>query len=251
MPDPFPNKSTVDDIRARFDADVARFSNLETGQSATVDAAIAMSLVTEAAAGVTPNATSALDLGCGAGNYTLKLLQRLPGLDVTLVDLSQPMLDAATKRIDEQRGSGGEAKATDEPRITALQGDLRELRFEAETFDIVLAAAVLHHLRSEEEWLAAFANIHRWLRPGGGFWVFDMVSQDHAALEAIMRRRYGQYLSDFKDEAYRDHVFDYIEMEDTPRSLAFQLDMMRRVGFEHTAVLHYNSGFAAFGAWRD
>ena len=44
------SKSTVEDIRQRFDADVERFSNLETGQSATVDAPLAMSLVTEAAA---------------------------------------------------------------------------------------------------------------------------------------------------------------------------------------------------------
>jgi tRNA (cmo5U34)-methyltransferase len=29
-------KSTVDEIRQRFDADVERFSNLETGQSATL-----------------------------------------------------------------------------------------------------------------------------------------------------------------------------------------------------------------------
>ena len=31
-------KSTMEQIRARFDRDVERFSNLETGQSATVDA---------------------------------------------------------------------------------------------------------------------------------------------------------------------------------------------------------------------
>lgn len=31
-------KSTVEEIRQRFDADVERFSNLETGQSATVGA---------------------------------------------------------------------------------------------------------------------------------------------------------------------------------------------------------------------
>jgi hypothetical protein len=30
-------KSTVEEIRRRFDADVERFSNLDTGQSATVD----------------------------------------------------------------------------------------------------------------------------------------------------------------------------------------------------------------------
>jgi tRNA (cmo5U34)-methyltransferase len=47
-------KSTVDEIRQRFDADVERFSNLETGQSATIDAPLAMALVAEAA--TTPTA---------------------------------------------------------------------------------------------------------------------------------------------------------------------------------------------------
>ena len=61
-------KSTVDEIRARFDSDVERFSNLETGQSATVDAPLAMDLVTEAAAVSTPHASRLLDVGCGAGN---------------------------------------------------------------------------------------------------------------------------------------------------------------------------------------
>src|SRR6478735_9486696 len=92
-------KSTVDEIRQRFDADVERFSNLETGQSATVDAPLAMNLVAAAAAATTPLASHVLDVGCGAGNYTLKLLQRIPNLDVTLVDLSRPMLNRAVERL--------------------------------------------------------------------------------------------------------------------------------------------------------
>ena len=59
-------KSTVEEIRQRFDADVERFSNLETGQSATVDAPLVMALVAEAAAATTPHARHALDVGCGA-----------------------------------------------------------------------------------------------------------------------------------------------------------------------------------------
>src|SRR4051794_34578866 len=92
-------KSTVDEIRQRFDADVERFSNLDTGQSATVDAPRALALIAQAAAVTTPQARAVLDVGCGAGNYTLKLLERLPNLDVTLIDLSQPMLDRAQQRI--------------------------------------------------------------------------------------------------------------------------------------------------------
>ena len=92
-------KSTVNEIRQRFDADVERFSNLDTGQSATVDAPLAMALIAQAAAVTTPQARHVLDVGCGAGNYTLKLLERLPNLDVTLIDLSQPMLDRARERV--------------------------------------------------------------------------------------------------------------------------------------------------------
>jgi tRNA (cmo5U34)-methyltransferase len=62
-------KSTVEELRRRFDADVERFSNLETGQSATVDAPLAMALVAEAAAATTPNARHVLDVGCGAGTW--------------------------------------------------------------------------------------------------------------------------------------------------------------------------------------
>src|SRR5690606_5823787 len=99
MPDPFEDKSTVDEIRRRFDNDVERFSNLETAQQATIDAPLVMELVTASAASVTPQATSMLDIGCGAGNYTLKLLERLRRLEVTLVDLSRPMLTRAVERI--------------------------------------------------------------------------------------------------------------------------------------------------------
>lgn len=72
-------KSTVRQIRARFDQDVNRFSNLETGQSATVDAPLMLELVAEAASAVTPQARALLDIGCGAGNYALKLLWTIAG----------------------------------------------------------------------------------------------------------------------------------------------------------------------------
>lgn len=64
----------------------------------------------------------------------------------------------------------------------------------------------------------------------------------------MMWRRYGEYLTNFKNGAYRDHVFAYIEKEDTPRPLMFQLDMLREVGFSQIEILHKNGCFAAFGA---
>lgn len=134
-------KSTVDQVRQRFDKDVERFSNLETGQSATVDSPLTMELIAQAATAVGPHATHVLDVGCGAGNYTIKLLQFLPNLNVTLVDLSQPMLDRAVERV----------KPVIEGEVVAVQADIRELDLDSSSFDIILAASVLHHLREDEE----------------------------------------------------------------------------------------------------
>ena len=150
------DKSTVEEIRQRFDADVERFSNLETGQSATVDAPLAMSLIAEVAAATTPKATSVLDVGCGAGNYTLKLLERLPNLNVTLIDLSHPMLDRAVARI----------QAVTSGNIEAIQGDIREIDIGLQRHDIILAASVLHHLRDDSQWRSVFAKFFDGLATG-------------------------------------------------------------------------------------
>ncbi len=231
-------KSTVEEIRQRFDHEVERFSNLQTGQSATVDAPLAMALVAEAAACATPQARHVLDVGCGAGNYSLRLLEKLPNRDVTLVDLSRPMLDRATERV--QRATAGS--------VVAIQGDIREVPLGEGRFDIILAAAVLHHLRDDAQWQSVFAAFHRALRPGGSFWVFDLVESSVPGVQRLMWRKYGEYLTEFRDEAYRDHVFAYVEKEDTPRPLVFQLDLLRQVGFSQVDVLHKNVCFAAFGA---
>ena len=231
-------KSTPEQIRQRFDNDVERFSNLETGQSATIDAPLVLELITSAAAAINPKASHVLDVGCGAGNYTLKLLEKLPALtSITLMDLSRPMLDRAQQRI----------AAASSASITPMQGDVRELHLRESQFDVILAAAVLHHLRGEREWEAVFAKFHSALRPGGSLWIFDLVSHELAPVQELMWRRYGEYLAGLRDEAYRDHVFAYIEQEDSPRPLTWQLNLLQRVGFARVEVLHKNSCFAAFG----
>jgi tRNA (cmo5U34)-methyltransferase len=236
-----PEKSTVEQIRQRFDNDVERFSSLETGQTTTVDASLALDLIATAAAITTPDARRVLDIGCGAGNYTLKLLQSLPDLDVILVDLSRPMLDRAVQRVGDV--TSGE--------VVTHQADIRELPLEEDSCDIILAAAVFHHLRGDQEWRDVFAKCYRALRPGGSIWISDLIEHATPGVQALMWTRYGEYLTSLRDEAYRDFAFGYIEQEDTPRSLLFQVDLLRAVGFDTVEILHKNSCFAAFGAVKD
>ncbi len=144
------NKSTIEEIRERFDNDVERFSNLDTGQVSTIDADISLELITEAAKSIKPKALNILDIGCGAGNYTLKMLSKLPNLNCTLIDLSKPMLDRAFERVSDKTTG----------HVVIIQGDIRDVELPANHFDIILAGAVLHHLREESDWEFVFAKLH-------------------------------------------------------------------------------------------
>lgn len=70
---PLEKKSTIDEIRDRFDNEVKRFANLQTGQTATMDAPLAMELITNGAVSSCKTIKDVLDIGCGVGNNTLKL----------------------------------------------------------------------------------------------------------------------------------------------------------------------------------
>ena len=232
------NKSTVDEIRQRFDDDVERFSNIETGQTATVDAPLAMELITQAAFRSTRRIQRVLDIGCGAGNNTLKLSHYVSPFDCDLVDLSLPMLERARERIS-QINTGS---------ITIFQGDFRIIDLPEQGYDVILAAAVLHHLRDEQDWEATFRKIHRLTKPGGSVWITDLVSHETEAVQSLMWERYAEYLSSVGGESYKDKVFAYIDKEDSPRPVTYQMDLLRNVGFAHVELLHKNSCFAAFGA---
>lgn len=230
-------KSTVEEIRDRFDNDVERFSNLETGQAVTIDAPLHLELLTQAAAVTAPHARQVLDIGCGAGNYSLKLLQRLPDRDFTLLDLSRPMLDRAAQRV-------GAATAGN---IVTVQSDIREADLGASRFDIIMAAQCLHHLRAEAEWRDVFKRIYAALKIGGSFWIADTLIHEGDAVARIMQDRFGDHLIQLGGGTLRDKVFAYVEKEDTPRPLTFQLDLLREVGFTHIDVLHKHNRFASFG----
>ena len=238
MDRPLKKKSSVSEIKARFDIDVERFSNLETGQTATIDATLAMELITQAAFKSTRSIRRALDIGCGAGNNTIKLSQYAAPFDCDLVDLSLPMLKKARERIS----------AVNTGTIRTFQGDFREADLPEQSYDVIIAAAVLHHLRDDQDWESAFSKIYRLTAPGGSVWITDLVSHETGPVQSMMWERYGEYLCSFGGEDYRAKVFDYIDKEDSPRPVTYQLDLLRKVGFAHVELLHKNSCFAAFGA---
>lgn len=230
-------KSSIEEIRARFDQDVERFSNLDTGQLSTIDAQVSLELITEAAKRIVPQAKQVLDIGCGAGNYTLKMLSKLPHLNCTLVDLSLPMLRKAEERVS-QIAKG---------KVKCIQEDIRVAELEDHGYDIILAGAVLHHLRDDEDWESTFTKLYHLLKPGGCLMISDLITQENPILNEYTWERYGDYLEALVDKEYRQKVLAYVDKEDSPRSMSYQLELMKKVGFSSTEILHKNMCFGAFG----
>ncbi|QYY36507.1 class I SAM-dependent methyltransferase [Ruficoccus sp. ZRK36] len=241
MSTPLDKKSSNAQIQARFDADVERFSNLETGQQAVIDAPLMLELISALAPKVVPQARTLLDIGCGAGNNTIKILRQLPGLDCDLLDLSANMLERAAERVNAEKSGT----------VRTFCGDFRALSLPTGHYDLIVAAAVLHHLRDEEDWRQGFRKIYELLAPGGALFVSDMFFHEDPQVHAAMWTRYGEYLCTLGGEEYRDKVFAYIDQEDSPRDLTFQLELMREVGFSKIDILHKNSCFGAYVAIKD
>lgn len=230
------DKSTVEEIRRRFDADVERFSKLETGQQAAMDACVILDVVARSAACHVQPHGRLLDLGCGAGNFTLQVLSHVSPLECVLVDLSRPMLERAEQRV----------KAVNSCPVKTVQSDLRLLSFQPASFDLILAGQVLHHLRESTEWETMYGRFHEWLSPGGTLFVADFIAFDDPGIQELMLGRYAQHLVNLGGQEYRDKVLAYCDAEDSPRSTKYQLGLLSQSGFAEFDILHKNALFAAF-----
>lgn len=100
-----------------------------------------------------------LDLGCGAGRHAFALARA--GCAVVALDESMQECSAVSAVLAAMRSAG---ELPGDGCATALRADAFRLPFADATFDGVVAAEVLEHLRDDR---AAMAELARVLRPGG------------------------------------------------------------------------------------
>jgi SAM-dependent methyltransferase len=105
-----------------------------------------------------PETSRILDLGCGTGYTTLKLLAR--GFAVTGVDLSREMVAGLQERVAD----------SDAERLRLEVSDVESfLNNESTMYDAVVASALLHHLYDYEK---VIQKIAARLVPGGRLLIF-------------------------------------------------------------------------------
>ena len=97
-----------------------------------------------------------LEVPVGTGVLTMPIYKELPKADVTCLDYSADMMNAAKRKAD----------AAGIQNITFRQGDVGALPFEDASFDIVLSMNGFHAFPDKE---AAYRETFRVLKPGGTF----------------------------------------------------------------------------------
>ncbi|GAA0230692.1 methyltransferase domain-containing protein [Haladaptatus pallidirubidus] len=187
-----------------------------------------------------PESGHVLDVGGAAGRYACWLAER--GYDVTLVDVSAKQVELARENAD-KRGL--------EAQISAEQGDVRDLRFEADRFDAVCClGGPLSHVVDDAERATAMAELRRVASTDSP--VFVSVIGRFAAIRDILKftldashrllapiAEDGKY-TEARVEEYSDgegwaecHFFRADEFESELESAGFEVEQL--VGLEGVA----------------
>jgi ubiquinone/menaquinone biosynthesis C-methylase UbiE len=103
-----------------------------------------------------------VDIGCGPGYLIADILRAFPQLSVIGVDIAEEMLQRAADNLS-ALGFG--------ERSSFRQGDIHELPFGNGSVDFVVSTLSLHHWSEPTK---AVSEVHRVLKPGSRFLLFDL-----------------------------------------------------------------------------
>ena len=179
-----------------------------------------------------------LDLGCGDGALTARILEQSPGASVTLVDFSDEMLRRARLRF------------ADDARVRSVRQDLNAGLPDdlgAKRFDAVVSCYAIHHVQPENH-ARLFRQIRGALRAGGVFLWGDRFQGESPAIAAWEMDRWAAWMAERAKEKFgmdrspaevlqRQREFDD-ELGGPYGSIWAARDELKRAGFTHLDCLY-------------
>jgi demethylmenaquinone methyltransferase/2-methoxy-6-polyprenyl-1,4-benzoquinol methylase len=112
-----------------------------------------------------------LDLACGTGDLCFQMMQRYPRAEVFGVDLTPEMIQLAKERSSQHQ-------------ITCHfeEGDISNLRYQSESFDIITAS---YAFRNAPLLIETVKGVSRLLKPGGVLGIIEFAKPDNRLLQNI------------------------------------------------------------------
>lgn len=177
-----------------------------------------------------------LDLGAGAGLLSAMIAEAFPKAQLTLFDLTPEMLMIARQRL----------KAFGK-RVRFVTADFAAAP--SKSYDAVVSALAIHHLPDSGK-RHLFADILKYLTPGGVFINADQVAGETAAIDHRSRQMWIKGARELK-VAERDlnAALDRMK-QDLPATVGQQLGWMRECGFIEVACAYRNLIFAVLSGMK-
>lgn len=229
----------MEEIRQHFDSEAVSFDEnivrLIPYYESMVDA-----LVSSLPFG-TDDAFSFLDLGCGTGTVSARILRAFPRARVTCLDIAENMLAMARSKL------GGFVDEGGTPRADYVHADFASWS-SSRPFDAIVSSLALHHLPDDDSKRALFRKAFALLSPGGVFRNADIVLSSDADLQALNMRRWREYMLRSVSAREIDEKWMVSHAsEDRPAVLADQLDWLMYGGFVNVDVIWKYYNFAVYG----
>lgn len=171
-----------------------------------------------------------LDIGAGTGLFSACILEKFPQARMTLMDISENMLELARQRF-----AGRE-------NIRYVVSDYSRAELGG-SYDICCSALSIHHLITEDKRLL-FHKIYAALAPGGMF-----VNADQADGESLyFRKRHLEYWNEFLQngplgKADHEEILKRRDLLDKNEKLSVQLQWLHECGFADVDVVYKNRTF--------
>ncbi|MEH1828494.1 MAG: methyltransferase domain-containing protein [Nostoc sp.] len=192
-----------------------------------------------------------LELGCGTGELSLKILNRFPDAQVIALDYSPRMLQFAQDKITavgyKQRWTGIQADFGD------WANNPEKLDIDSK-FDVCVSSLAIHHLQDEMK-LKLFERIAASLTQDGCFWNADPTLPESPALAEVYKAareewavEQGINLIEIRAKRATSTTQGY-SSQDQLASLDAHLQMLSKAGFKTVAVPWKYYGLAVFGGW--
>jgi len=118
---------------------------------------------------------SFLDVGCGTGDSSIKLIERCPEASVIGIDPSPYMLDVARNKLSSRNL---------ESKIQFILGDMLALQFASNTFDGVVTCFCIRNVTDRKKGLS---EVYRVLKPRGRFFVVELTEPEGFLMRPLFR----------------------------------------------------------------
>ncbi|UHA75436.1 class I SAM-dependent methyltransferase [Paenibacillus sp. 481] len=175
---------------------------------------------------------SILDLGAGTGLFSSMVLQKYPTSQITLVDLSEKMLEGARARFHPLDN------------IQYVVGDYTNLNF-PQSYDIVISSLSIHHLTHTAK-RQLFSTVYQSLHDGGIFVNADQVAGHNSQNDDYYKRRWLAHINE--SGLTEESINASVERRklDINAKLGDQINWMEQAGFHDVDCMYKHFDFAVF-----